>query len=169
MTKSRLILAIGLVLLPVFTIIGVGATEFTAVTTQINYRGEVVETDPALMIAEGRISVAKFNASQDESPAELGPGFSGFYNTVNVTNLQKGNLIYTVTIEERNADSAPSSVTWVATLYLNGVSIGTILLQNNFANDSVVEGITLRWDLGVTSLGGGPEPDLIEIEVKRVS
>ena|GEM_PF-1084747 len=166
MTKSRLILAIGLVLLPVFTIIGVGATEFTVETTKINYRGEIVETDDALRIAGGRISVANSDADQDSSPVELHHSKP----RKNVTDIFKGHLIYTVTIEEETVDSAPSGVTWEATLYLNGNPIGTIELQNN-TNDSTSneEGVILRWDLGVTSLGGGSEPDLIEVEVRRLS
>ena len=168
MTKSRLILAIGLVLLPVFTIIGVGATEFTAVTTQIDYRGEIVETDDALRIAGGRISVAKTGVpSPTSSPVELTPSS---YPIANVTTINRGNLIYTVTIEEEDEDSASdSTVRWEAKLYLNGTLIGTIELRNNTVNNSTVEGVTLRWDLGVTSLGGGPEPDLIEVEVKKLS
>jgi len=163
MTKSRLILAIGLVLLPVFTIIGVGATEFTATTTQINYRGEVVETDNTLKISDGRVSVAKSD-DQENPSAELHHSKP----TKNVTDITKGKLIYTVTIEERNANSAPINTTWDATLYLNGTPKGTIQLTNN-TDDSTnsVEGVTLRWDLGVTSLGSGS--DLIEVEVKKTS
>jgi len=170
-TKSRLILAIGLVLLPVFTIIGVGATEFTAVTTQINYIGEIVETDPALEISEARISIAKSYASQDDtsSPVDLEPGLS--YSTVNVTGITRGHIVYTVTIREQSNNSASdSTVKWNVSLYLNETQIGpTVQLKNNPTNDSTVEGVTLRWDLGVTSLGGGPEPDLIEVVVKRAS
>ena len=169
MTKSRLILAIGLVLLPVFTIIGVGATEFTAVTTQIDYIGEIVETDPALEISEARISIAKSGAGQDDtsSPVDLTPS----YSTVNVTDITRGHIVYTVTIREQSENSAPDgTVTWNVRLYLNETQIGpTVQLKNNPTNDSTVEGVTLRWDLGVTSLGGGPEPDLIEVEVKRAS
>ena len=169
MTKSRLILAIGLVLLPVFTIIGVGATEFTAVTTQIDYRGEIVETDPALEIFEARISVAKSGADQDDtsSPVELEPS----YSIVNVNDINRGKIVYTVTIREQSSNSASdNTVTWNVRLYLNGNQIGpTVQLKNNNINSSVVEGVTLRWNLNVTSLGDGSEPDLIEIEVKRAS
>jgi hypothetical protein len=149
-----LIIAIALVLLPLFTIIGVGATDFTVNSTRQSIIGEIIEDDNTFNVVETRLQVAGSNApattNDVNNPIDITPADP----LVNANNINRGDFVYLIRLKEKNPDSAPLNSKWKVTLLLNDNEVATVYIGNTPADNSSVEGVRIRFNIGSSFSGG---------------
>ena len=148
-----LIIAIALVLLPLFTIIGVGATDFTVNSTQQSIIGEIIEDDNTFNVVETRLQVAGSNASATSNDVNNPIDITPASPLVNANNINRGDFVYLIRLEEKNANSAPSGSKWKVTLLLNDDEVATVYIGNTTAVNAV-EGVRIRFNIGSGFSGG---------------
>jgi len=149
---NSLIIAIALVLLPLFTIIGVGATDFTTSSTQQSIISEIIENDSTFNI-ETRLMVAGSNASQTTNDENNPIDITVADPLVNANNINRGNFVYHIKLVEKTGDSAPSGSKWKVTLLLDDTEIATVYIGNTSANTNT-EGVRIRFNIGSSFSGG---------------
>jgi hypothetical protein len=152
--------------------VGMAGTVFESTSTEMSHIGEVIESDNTFNITT-RLYVAP--ASDDGSAQnvstqqEIAPSS---YPIVRVTDIAKGSFTYEVTIAEKNDSSASSSTaTWKVIVYKDGnpITAGNpsgqdyVIIKNQTTNNSVIEGIRLRYDLTKTFNGGTLEVKVIKL------
>jgi hypothetical protein len=62
--------------------------------------------------------------------------------------LAVGNWVYTVTLRERSASSAPAGSAFVVELLYDGVSRGSVYVTQSVANDRLAESASVAFDIG---------------------
>ncbi len=157
-----LIIAITLVLLPLLTIIGVGATDFTVNSTQQSIRGEIIEDDATFNV-ETRLQIAGINApatfNDVNNPIDITPADP----LVNANNINKNHFVYLIQLQEKNPDSAPANSKWKVTLLLNDSEVATVYIGNTSANDSQTEGVRIRFNIGSSFSGGALQTTITKL------
>ncbi len=151
---KSLIIAIALVLLPLFTIIGVGATDFTVNSTQQSIIGEIIEDDDTLNVVETRLMVAGSNAPATTNDANNPIDITVADPLVNANVINRGDFVYIIKLAEDDATSAPSGSKWKVTLLLNDNEIATVYIGNTSVDNTNVEGVRIRFNIGSSFSGG---------------
>lgn len=161
---QRIIIAIALILMPLFTIISVGATDFSVNTTTQSLVAEIIEDDNTFNIRETRIRVAGGNApastTSETSPADI----TSADPLINANNINRNDYTYFIHIQERNANSAPAGSKWLVQFYNNGTQIGNDVYIGNTPAENSSEGIRIRVSLGSSFSGG-----VIEVVIKKIA
>ncbi len=160
----RIIIAIALILMPLLTIISVGATDFSVNTTTQSLVAEIIEDDNTFNI-QTRIQVAGSNASasttSESSPADITTADP----IINASDINRNDYSYLITIREKNASSASAGSKWLVQFYKDGTQIGNdVYIGNVTADNSAVEGARIRVSLGSSFSGG-----VIEVVIKKIS
>jgi hypothetical protein len=161
---KTLIIAIAMVLLPLFTMIGVGATEFTINTTEQRYIGEIISSDSTFKIVDARITTSGSNASANPGSANSPIDITVADPLINANSISAGHFIYLLRIEEVNGNSAPAGSKWMVRLFLNDNQVGNEVYIGNISSDNNVEGARIRWNLGNTFNGGIIEVQMIRLQ-----
>lgn len=161
---QRIIIAIALILMPLLTIISVGATDFSVNTTTQSLVAEIIEDDNTFNIQQTRIHVAGINApastTSEASPAEITTADP----IINANNINRNDYTYLIHIEEKNANSAPANSKWLVQFYKDDTKIGNDVYISNAIADSNSEGIRIRVSLGSSFSGG-----VIEVVIKKIA
>ncbi len=162
---QSIIIAIALVLMPLFTIMSVATTDFSVSSTAQSLVAEVIENDDTFDIQLTRVQIAGSNAAatstSENSPADI----TSADPIVNANDITKNNYTYFIHIQEKNYDSAPAGSKWRVQFYKDGTQIGNdIYIGNTIANNSAKEGIKVRVDLGSSFSGG-----VIEVVIKKIA
>ncbi len=161
----RIIIAIALILMPLLTIISVGATDFSVNTTTQSLVAEIIEDDNTFNIQQTRIQVAGSNASasttSESSPADITTADP----IINASDINRNDYSYLITIREKNASSASAGSKWLVQFYKDGTQIGNdVYIGNVTADNSAVEGARIRVSLGSSFSGG-----VIEVVIRKIS
>ncbi len=160
---KALIIAIALILVPLFTIISVGATEFTINTNEQRYIGEIINSDNVFKLVDARITTTNVGASADPGSANSPNDITVADPFINANAISAGHFVYLLRIQEADSNSAPSGSKWLVRLYLNGNQVGSdVYIGNNHA-DNTTEGARIRWNLGNTFTGGVIEVYMIRL------
>ncbi len=162
-SMKTLIIAITMVLLPLFTMIGVGATEFTISTTEQRYIGKIIDSDSTFKLVEARITTSGSSASANPGSENNPNDITTANPLINANNISRGHFIYLLRIEEVNGNSAPANSKWMVRLFLNGNQVGNEVYIGNTTAEGSVEGARIRWNLGNTFNGG-----IIEVQMTRL-
>lgn len=87
------------------------------------------------------------------------------------TALTKGNYFYRADIKETAPDAWPDAEDrlYQVELYADDTLMGTVYFTNTNGNDTAIEGVNVRIDLGISSNGTTPLPDKYNLIITRLT
>lgn len=139
---------------------GVATLTISTTTTQVDLSAENFVLDPDTNVANTSISmsglVVAANGDNQGSPVDADTGLV----TVN-TALDQGDFVYQFTVQEVANASWDSARRYRIETFADGLSLGTLYIDNSTDNAASIEGVTVRM-----SLGSGV-PDSMTVKVDR--
>lgn len=160
---KNLIIVTALILMPLFTTVGVATTDFTVNSTQQSIIGEVIENDNTFSI-KTTLQVAGSDATATTNNENNPIDITTADPLVNANNISRGNYVYLIQLEEKSASSAPADSKWLVRVFLNDTQVGSNVYIGNITPDNTsIEGVRIRVNLGNSFSGG-----VIQTVISRV-